>query len=141
MARGRRTIPMPSAALNQQQVENDVATAPLTPPSHQMLLWRAFKKHWFVYVSGVLVPLVLYGIFVGYPLVYSVYLSFMDWNGLSSHITFIGFANYSELFQDSVFWDSFTNTLRWIAGAILFADVIAFMLAAFLRSGRVYFGS
>ncbi len=119
-----------------------MATATPAPPvSRLTTLWRAFQKHWIVYIAGVLLPLTLYSIFVGYPLVYNVYLSFVDWNGLSANMKFVGFNNYSELFHDSIFWDSLTNTLRWVAGALIFADGIAFLLAVFLRSGRVHFGT
>jgi len=109
--------------------------------THPSTTWRAFRKHWFVYLAGVLLPVALYGTFVGYPLVYSVYLSFVDWNGLSANMKFVGLSNYSELFHDSIFWDSLKNTLKWIVGAIIFADGIAFLLAVFLRSHRVHFGT
>ena len=103
--------------------------------------WRAFRKHWIVYVAGVLLPLALYAAFVGYPLVYNVYLSFVEWNGLSATVKFVGFGNYAELLRDTIFWDSLKNTLRWVAGAILFADGVAFLLAVFFRSGTVHFGT
>jgi raffinose/stachyose/melibiose transport system permease protein len=130
-------------SLKQQQGEAPLAavTSSAPPISRPAGHWRAFKKHWVVYVAGVLLPLILYCIFVGYPLVYNVYLSFVDWNGLSAHMKFVGFSNYTELFHDSIFWDSLTNTLRWVAGAIIFADGVAFLLAVFLRSNKVHLGT
>lgn len=104
-------------------------------------LWHAFKKHWLVYLLGVALPLALYVAFVGYPLVYSVYLSFVDWNGLSAHMAFIGLGNYRELLNDGVFWDALTGTLKWTAGTLVFADGVAFVFAVFLRTGNVYFGT
>jgi len=103
--------------------------------------WRTIKKHWLVYLLGVVLPVALFLVFVGYPLVYTVYLSFMDWNGLSAHITFVGLSNFVELVQDGTFWLSFANTVKWTAGTLLFADVFAFLLAVFLRSNKIYFGS
>ncbi len=117
-----------------------VAT-PAPRVSRLAIQWRAFKKHWIVYVAGVLLPVTLYAIFVGYPLVYNVYLSFVDWNGLSTTMKFVGFSNYTELFHDPTFWDSLKNTLRWVAGAIVFADGVAFLFAVFFRSGKVHFGT
>jgi len=118
-----------------------VVATPAPHTSRSARQWRAFKKHWFVYVAGVLLPVMLYAVFVGYPLVYNVYLSFVDWNGLSATMKFVGLSNYNELFHDSIFWDSLKNTLRWVVGAIVFADGVAFLLAVFFRSGKVYFNT
>ena len=98
---------------------------------------RAWRRHWLVYLMGVGLPVTLYAVLVGYPLLYSVYLSFFSWDGLGSK-DYVGLANFRELWHDEVFHKSLTNSLKWIAGTLLFADVVAFMLAVWLRSGTVY---
>jgi raffinose/stachyose/melibiose transport system permease protein len=100
--------------------------------------WRvAWRRHWFVYVFGVVLPVVLFAIFVGYPLVYSVYLSFFSWNGLGAK-HYVGLANFRELVDDDTFRTSLVNSLEWIVGTLFFADVVAFLLAVWLRSGKLY---
>lgn len=43
------------------------------------------------------------------PIAWSVYLSFLRWNGLGRRV-FIGLDNYVQMFQDSVFLQSLLNT-------------------------------
>ena len=112
-----------------------------------VLVWRrapvrlvaAFRRHWLVYVGGVIVPLALFGVFVGYPIVRSVYLSFTDWNGLAEP-EWTGLQNYRDLADDEVFRDSIVNTAKWVVGSVLFSSVLAFLAAVLLRSRRLYFG-
>jgi len=50
----------------------------------------------------------LFGAFMGYPLVSSLVLSFYSWGGGSAR-TFVGFANYVKLFRDAIFLKSLAN--------------------------------
>lgn len=102
---------------------------------------REIRRHWLVFVFGILLPLAVYLAFVGYPIVYSVYLSFQNWDGLSPIIQYVGLSNYRELFHDPNFWQSLENTLKWTAGTLIFTNVIAFVLAVLLRSRRVFLGT
>jgi len=56
----------------------------------------------------------LFGTFVVYPLVASVVLSFYEWSGIGPR-TWVGLANYRELFADPVFAVALANNLRWLA--------------------------
>ncbi|MEV0276306.1 sugar ABC transporter permease [Streptomyces sp. NPDC050610] len=62
-------------------------------------------KYRFI-VGFLLVPLVLYGIFVISPFIQAIYYSFTDWTGLSSDFKMVGFKNYQRMFKDDVFWTS-----------------------------------
>ena len=55
--------------------------------------------------------LVLLLAFSIYPLVASWYYSFFDWDGITSHPSFIGIANYIELVHDGYFWRAFGRSL------------------------------
>ncbi len=74
-----------------------------------------------------------FGVFFGYPLVASLYLSFNHYDLLSSP-RWIGFKNYQFLFQkDQFLWPSVRNTL-WLVcfmvpAQMLFAFGVAMMLA------------
>jgi multiple sugar transport system permease protein len=74
-----------------------------------------------------------FGVFFGYPLVASLYLSFNHYDLLSSP-RWIGFKNYEFLFQkDQFLWPSVRNTLWLICfmvpAQMLFAFGVAMMLA------------
>jgi hypothetical protein len=83
-----------------------------------------------------------FGIFFGYPLVFSAYLSFTHYDLLSAP-RWIGTANYEYLFQqDQQIWPAVKNTL-WMIGVsvplnVLFAFGVALMLAR-ARSGSGIF--
>ena len=62
----------------------------------------------------ILPTLVLFGGFVIWPLLQTVYLSFQNWNGIGA-IEFTGLDNYVEFFRDPHVWQSFQNNLLWMA--------------------------
>jgi ABC-type sugar transport system permease subunit len=100
---------------------------------------RRLRRRWFAYVFGLVVPVLVYGVFVGYPLLYSIYLAFVKWDLFAAHKEWVGLANFRELAHDSLFWTAFGNTVKWTLGTLFVVDVIAPLLAIFLNSGRVYF--
>ena len=96
------------------------------------------RRRWFAYLFGLVVPVVIYGIFVGYPLLYSVYLAFVKWDLFAPHKEWVGLTNFRELWGDSQFWNAFRGTVKWTIGTLFVVDVLAPALAIFLNSGRVY---
>lgn len=52
------------------------------------------------------------------PLLWTVFLSFTDYNGLGSP-DWIGFDNYVEMFTDGDFVTSVLNTLLWVIGTLI----------------------
>lgn len=79
-------------------------------------------------------PQVLYFMLASaYPIVMSYVYSFYEWGGLGPLKNFVGFANYTELLRDDLFWNSFYNALIYSGGATLLTVVIAFLLALVLN--------
>lgn len=75
-------------------------------------------------------------IFVGYPIIRNIILSFQNvtaGNLVRGTKNFVMFENYLELFQDQVFRTSFTNTLVYTVLCLLFQFVIGFALALFFN--------
>ena len=76
-----------------------------------------------LFIAAYLGPAVLlYGLFVVYPLLQAVGFSFFRWKGLSANRTFAGLDNYKELIHDSVYWKTLVNG-GWIlvvAGFLIF---------------------
>lgn len=59
--------------------------------------------------------LIIYVIFVVFPVFQAVYMSLFDWDLLAMDFrSFIGLENYQEMFQDDVFWSSFWNTVQFV---------------------------
>lgn len=52
--------------------------------------------------------------FVAFPLLFSIYLCFAEWD-LINMPQFVGLANIQALFRDRIFWKSILNTLIYIA--------------------------
>ncbi len=73
----------------------------------------------------------LFAVFVLYPILDSVWLSLFDWDGIGLK-KFVGAANYVELFEDSVFWTALVNNVWWL-GAFMLAPVFGLSLALFLN--------
>ncbi len=82
--------------------------------------------------------LLLFGLIVLYPFLYSFYLSLLDW-GLFIKPSFIGVQNYVEMFNDSLFWKSMGITFTWTAGVVPGIIVIAFIVALALNAKGVKF--
>ncbi|MEH7248114.1 sugar ABC transporter permease [Neobacillus niacini] len=73
-------------------------------------------------------------IFIGYPLIYNIILSFqnVDLAILSSgNKSFVGFDNYKQLFSMEVFGISVKNTIVYTLGSVIFQVAIGFFLALF----------
>lgn len=79
------------------------------------------------------VPLLLYAIWVLWPMCYSVYMSFTNSDGLSRQ-DWIGLANYRRLFRDSIFWTSFWNNARWLIAYVTLPIAIGLGLAVLLNN-------
>jgi ABC-type sugar transport system permease subunit len=103
------------------------------------LRWRNFRRDWFKYVFGIFIPLILYLIFIGYPILNTIYLSLFDWNGITIDKKFIGLENFVVLFQDPNFRLSLSNNIQWFILTLIFPVVGGLVFAAILSSGRLFF--
>ncbi|MGD6968068.1 carbohydrate ABC transporter permease [Rossellomorea vietnamensis] len=80
---------------------------------------------------------IIFGIIGLYPAVFSIYLAFQKWNGLSP-MTFAGLDNFRIVLTDPLFWKSVYNTivigLMGTAPQIIVGIILAFLLnLTFLR--------
>ena len=69
------------------------------------------------------------------PLVYGVYLTFTDWNGISKEKNIVGIENYLTAFTDGKFWSSLLLTMVFTAISVALVNYIAFHLARLVTSG------
>ncbi|MCJ8009354.1 carbohydrate ABC transporter permease [Lederbergia wuyishanensis] len=85
---------------------------------------------------------IIFCIFGLYPILYSLYLSFTNWDGLNDP-AFVGFANYLRAFTDPVFFKSLFNTFFiWIISVIpqlTVSLVLAVILTEKYLKGKEFF--
>lgn len=78
-------------------------------------------------------PYIIYFlVFVAFPVGFSVYLTFNNWN-IISPMEFAGLSNYKRLFNDALFWKAVFNTLIFLAIHIPLQIVIALFFAELLN--------
>ena len=77
--------------------------------------------------------LLWYLIFLVYPMYQSLVISFMDWDGLSANIKFIGVENYRTIFfADETARRALWNNILWTLGSVLIPTTIGLLLAVAL---------
>jgi multiple sugar transport system permease protein len=90
--------------------------------------------------------LFMFTVYVLWPIIQSITLSFYDWNGLYNQDgqftgTFVGMGNYAELMTDPAFETSLWNNLRWLVLYLLALPIglfIAIFLNQTVRGIRLY---
>lgn len=82
-----------------------------------------------------LVPaLAIYVVFLIYPILNTIYISFFQWDGISPNRVFIGFDNYIYLFtKDDIFWRSMRNSAVWVVLSLLIPTTFGLLLAVSLN--------
>lgn len=78
-------------------------------------------------------------IFWVYPIIYSFYLSFNEYNTLNREITFVGFDNYLKLGEDEIFWIALKNTLLFTAVTVPIITILSVSLAALVNNKMTRF--
>ena len=101
---------------------------------------RRLRDYWPQYVA--IAPFyLLFLVFGLFPIVFSIVLSFTDWDGMGE-IQFVGLAQYQYLLTDPRFWNAVANTfIIWFLSTIpmlFLALVIAFLLHSNLRFKGAY---
>lgn len=85
----------------------------------------------------ILAAIVLFSIFTLYPIIKSLFLTFQSVKGLN--INFVGFGNYTRLFQDDMFWTSLKNTFFFLIIQVPVMLTLAILLAAMLNDRKLKF--
>ncbi len=66
-------------------------------------------------LAFVALPVIGFAVFAVFPLLFSVYASFTEWNGISAPV-FTGLANFQAMMVDPYFWQAMWNTLFMMIG-------------------------
>lgn len=76
--------------------------------------------------------MILFAVYVLYPIGYILVNSLFEWDGINERV-FIGFHNYTRMFQDEVFLISMRNVTYWIFLTIFPQMIIGFTFAYILN--------
>lgn len=85
-------------------------------------------------VAAFLLPgIVIYTIFMIFPLLLTIYYSFTEWNGVGEKV-FIGLENYAGLIENKDYWRTFFNTLQLVVISVVFQMTLGILIAYLLYS-------
>lgn len=83
--------------------------------------------------------LAAYCVFLVFPLFKGFWISLHDWELVGGFRQFIGFVNYEDLWDDTLFWKSLWNTFRFVLITVPSMTALALLLAlAVTRRTRVH---
>lgn len=100
--------------------------------------WRRLRQDWWIYLF--LLPTILgYGAYTLYPLLASWWFALLDWPGFADSGTFIGIGNFERLVADDLFWNSFRNSLVFLACSVPVRVGLALFLALLLNRRKTPF--
>jgi raffinose/stachyose/melibiose transport system permease protein len=109
---------------------------PMPKPNQKAASKIGFVRKYFqsaVSLNLMYVPaLLLFGIFILYPLAKGVQISFTNWDGYSQNYTWAGFKKYTLMFQDKKILTTIQNTLIYGLGSTLLQNLFGLAYALFL---------
>lgn len=98
------------------------------------------QSFWFTWRDTIeayffLLPfLIVYCLFLVYPLVRGFWISLHDWDLLIGKLSWTGFSNYERMFQiDPVFWDATWHTVQFVLLSTPLLIIIGLLLAVALN--------
>jgi raffinose/stachyose/melibiose transport system permease protein len=78
--------------------------------------------------------LVLFAVFIFYPITQGIRISFTNWDGYSAHYSYVGLEKYAYMFGDMKTRQVIVNTLVYGLGSTLFQNALGLAYALFLNS-------
>src|SRR5437899_2983282 len=93
------------------------------------------KRLW-IYGIFLLPALLVFTLFLIYPVVSSFYYSLTEWNGVALTPRFIGLDNFRELWADQDVWGSLSNTFHIAILLTLAQNGLGLILALCLQGTR-----
>jgi len=92
------------------------------------------RRRAYLFGLALLSPvLLLYLVFVMYPLLRGLIVSFYQWDGLSPTMTWVGLNNYKDALRDPVFRLALRNTFQYAIGVTVAKNVLGLGLAILLN--------
>ena len=80
----------------------------------------------------VLPAMLVFGVFVIYPVFYMLYVSFFDWNMIAD-MEFVGVKNYVRMFSSKDFWLVLGNTFKFMLMMVPTTIILSLAIAIYLK--------
>lgn len=109
------------------RIEPTPQTTTQAQEGRKFRLWAAVQPYLYVLPAALFVA-----VFLLYPMVYTLWQSFTDSNGLTAP-KYVGGVNYVHLVQDPNFLFSLKNTLIWVVASVVLPVGLGFALALALE--------
>ncbi len=93
------------------------------------------QRQWFDAYLLVAPALLMFSIFIIYPLFSTIYLSLFDYGLTDPRIRFVALNNFVELGSDRVFWRAIGNNFTILVVSVLVQVGLGIMLAAVIDLG------
>jgi raffinose/stachyose/melibiose transport system permease protein len=115
-------------------IPGDLASAPKRPASLRRRRSNSLRRRSYLFGAMLVAPtLLLYGLFIIWPLIKGGLVSLYEWNGLSSTMTWVGFRNYREAFADPTFRLAMRNTVEYAVVVTVVKNILGLGLALLLN--------
>lgn len=101
--------------------------APIPAETLAARIWRF--RHFYIFISPFFISFAVLGL---WPLLFSLYLSFVKWDGLTPR-TFVGLENFRTLLGDRAFWEAIRNTIYLFLIYVPPMLLLGFLLAVALN--------
>ncbi|MFT8312702.1 MAG: sugar ABC transporter permease [Clostridium sp.] len=93
----------------------------------------------------ILPSLLAFAVFMFWPLIRTIYLSFFSWNMIKPTKTFVGFGNYIDLFKDPLTYKVMSNTVFYIIILLILncaaPYILSFILSDVIKRGKGFYKS
>ncbi|WP_373266921.1 carbohydrate ABC transporter permease [Hungatella hathewayi] len=100
-----------------------------------MVRWEFGKREKGIFVSQMTAPTIVFLLVMTvYPVLFTIYYSFTDYNYLKGTHPFSGLANYTALFQNMYFRQAVSNTVKFTVIAVVLEVVLGLLTALFVKS-------
>jgi raffinose/stachyose/melibiose transport system permease protein len=90
-------------------------------------------QRWITAYLMVAPAVVLAAVFIAWPLLEGIWLSFHQWDGLSSSIPWVGLRNYENALTDPIFWGAIKNTFIYAFGVTIAKNLLGLVIAVLLN--------
>ncbi len=110
-----------------------------TLPNTRRLLGSYEKRHKLIGLAFAVPIIVFLVMFVVYPVLYNVWLSFTNSSLIKKTSEFVGFQNYVKIFGNKLFVKYLLNTVKWtfwsVLGQLVMGLAIALLIARPMKGG------
>ncbi len=121
-----------------ESVKGDRPNAPMQPTPR-------VRKKGMLTLAFLLPSLIIFSVFMFWPVIRTVYLSFFNWNMISPNMKFVGLENYINMFVNPDTIKSIVNTVVYIAILLvlnfLFPYLTSYVLANLIQKGKGFYKS